>query len=314
MTYHDICQRLTPLYGPQEAKAMTRMLLEDLFSLSFADILCGATEHLSDADTLRLQQSVARLLDAEPLQYVTGTAFFCGHLFHVAPGVLIPRPETEWIVDTAVNLVTSSDNADTTAKVCSSAVDGSSPRILDIGTGSGCIATSISLALTDRHCHTEAWDISEDALRIAADNAKRLGAEVEFRRRDALRLEDDFSAEEKLEAEQGGAEALRDSASWDIIVSNPPYICNREAADMHANVLRHEPHLALFVPDTDPLLFYRAIARYAMRSLRKGGWLLFECNTLYAHDTAQMVSDMGFATSVVEDDCFGKPRFVKAQK
>lgn len=297
MTYHDICQRLTPLYGPQEAKAMTRMLLEDLFSLSFADILCGATEHLSDADTLRLQQSVARLLDAEPLQYVTGTAFFCGHPFHVAPGVLIPRPETEWIVDTAANLVTSS-----------------APRILDIGTGSGCIATSISLALADRHCYTEAWDISEDALRIAADNAARLGAEVKFRRRDALRLEENFPAEEN----QGGAEVLSadnvSSASWDIIVSNPPYICNREAADMHANVLRHEPHLALFVPDTDPLLFYRAIARYAMRSLRKGGWLLFECNTLYAHDTAQLASDMGFATSVVEDDCFGKPRFVKAQK
>lgn len=297
MTYHDICQRLTPLYGPQEAKAMTRMLLEDLFSLSFADILCGATEHLSDADTLRLQQSVARLLDAEPLQYVTGKAFFCGHPFHVAPGVLIPRPETEWIVDTAVNLVTSS-----------------APRILDIGTGSGCIATSISLALADRHCHTEAWDISEDALRIAADNAERLGAEVKFRRHDALRLEEDFPAEEN----QGGAEALSDTnaaaESWNIIVSNPPYICNREAADMHANVLRHEPHLALFVPDTDPLLFYRAIARYAMRSLRKGGWLLFECNMLYAHDTAQMASDMGFATSVVEDDCFGKPRFVKAQK
>lgn len=276
---------------------MTRMLLEDLFSLSFADILCGATEHLSDADTLRLQQSVDRLLDAEPLQYVTGTAFFCGHPFHVAPGVLIPRPETEWIVDTAVNLVMSS-----------------APRILDIGTGSGCIATSISLALADRHCHTEAWDISEDALRIAADNAERLGADVKFRRRDALRLEEDFPAEEN----QGGAEALSDTnaaaESWDIIVSNPPYICNREAADMHANVLRHEPHLALFVPDTDPLLFYRAIARYAMRSLRKGGWLLFECNTLYAHDTAQMALDMGFATSVVEDDCFGKPRFVKAQK
>ena len=297
MTYHDICQRLTPLYGPQEAKAMTRLLLEDLFSLSFADILCGATEHLSDADTLRLQQSVARLLDAEPLQYVTGTAFFCGHPFHVAPGVLIPRPETEWIVDTAVNLVMSS-----------------APRILDIGTGSGCIATSISLALADRHCHTEAWDISEDVLRIAADNADRLGADVKFRRRDALRLEEDFPAEEN----QGGAEALSDTnaaaESWDIIVSNPPYICNREAADMHANVLRHEPHLALFVPDTDPLLFYRAIARYAMRSLRKGGWLLFECNTLYAHDTARMASDMGFAASVVEDDCFGKPRFVKAQK
>lgn len=297
MTYHDICQRLTPLYGPQEAKAMTRMLLEDLFSLSFADILCGATEHLSDADALRLQQSVDRLLDAEPLQYVTGTAFFCGHPFHVAPGVLIPRPETEWIVDTAVNLVTAS-----------------APRILDIGTGSGCIATSVSLALADRHCHTEAWDISEDALRIAADNAERLGADVKFRRRDALRLEEDFPAEEN----QGGAEVLiadnAAAASWDIIVSNPPYICNREAADMHANVLRHEPHLALFVPDTDPLLFYRAIARYAMRSLRKGGWLLFECNTLYAHDTAQMVSDMGFAKSVVEDDCFGKPRFVKAQK
>lgn len=276
---------------------MTRMLLEDLFSLSFADILCGATEHLSDADTLRLQQSVDRLLDAEPLQYVTGTAFFCGHPFHVAPGVLIPRPETEWMVDTAVGIVTAS-----------------APRILDIGTGSGCIATSISLALVDKHCYTEAWDISEDALRIAADNAERLGADVKFRRRDALRLEEDFPAEEN----QSGAEVLiadnASSASWNVIVSNPPYICNREAADMHANVLRHEPHLALFVPDTDPLLFYRAIARYAMRSLRKGGWLLFECNTLYAHDTAQMALDMGFATSIVEDDCFGKPRFVKAQK
>ena len=280
---------------------MTRMLLEDLFSLSFADILCGATEHLSDADTLRLQQSVARLLDAEPLQYVTGTAFFCGHPFHVAPGVLIPRPETEWIVDTAVGIVTAS-----------------APRILDIGTGSGCIATSISLAIVDKHCYTEAWDISEDALRIAADNAERLGADVKFRRRDALRLEEEKSEEMRLEKEKGGAEVLiadnASSASWDIIVSNPPYICNREAADMHANVLRHEPHLALFVPDTDPLLFYRAISRYAMRSLRKGGWLLFECNTLYAHDTAQMASDMGFAKSVVEDDCFGKPRFVKAQK
>lgn len=279
---------------------MTRMLLEDLFSLSFADILCGATEHLSDADALRLQQSVDRLLDAEPLQYVTGTAFFCGHPFHVAPGVLIPRPETEWIVDTAVNLVMSS-----------------APRILDIGTGSGCIATSISLALADRHCHTEAWDISEDALRIAADNAERLGADVKFRRRDALRLEEEKSEEMRLEKEKGGADVtsgLDAAESWDIIVSNPPYICNREAADMHANVLRHEPHLALFVPDTDPLLFYRAIARYAMRSLRKGGWLLFECNTLYAHDTARMASDMGFAASVVEDDCFGKPRFVKAQK
>lgn len=279
---------------------MTRLLLEDLFSLSFADILCGATEHLSDADTLRLQQSVARLLDAEPLQYVTGTAFFCGHPFHVAPGVLIPRPETEWIVDTAVNLVTSS-----------------APRILDIGTGSGCIATSISLALADKHCYTEAWDISEDALRIAADNAARLGADVKFRRRDALRLEEEKSEEMRLEKEKGGADVtsgLDAAESWDIIVSNPPYICNREAADMHANVLRHEPHLALFVPDTDPLLFYRAIARYSMRSLRKGGWLLFECNTLYAHDTAQMAADMGFATSVVEDDCFGKPRFVKVQK
>lgn len=297
MTYHDICQRLTPLYGLQEAKAMTRLLLEDLFSLSFADILCGATEHLSDADSLRLQQSVDRILDAEPLQYVTGIAFFCDHPFHVAPGVLIPRPETEWMVDTAVGLATAS-----------------APRILDIGTGSGCIATSMSLALADRHCYTEAWDISEDALRIATDNAERLGADVKFRRRDALRLEEDFPAEEN----QGGAEVLiadnASTASWDIIVSNPPYICNREAADMHANVLRHEPHLALFVPDTDPLLFYRAIARYAMRNLRKGGWLLFECNTLYAHDTSQMVSDMGFATSVVEDDCFGKPRFVKAQK
>lgn len=194
--------------------------------------------------------------------------------------MLIPRPETEWLVDEGERLINGVSNAAPPAP----------KRILDIGTGSGCIAISLKLRLGE--AYVEAWDISEEALRTAESNAKALKAEVAFCKRDALRAEESV-------------------APWDLIVSNPPYICDSERADMDDNVLLHEPHTALFVPDDDPLRFYRAIARYALSSLSNGGSLLFECNTRYAKATGEMMREMGFEDVTVNDDCFGLPRFVK---
>ena len=258
---------------------MARMLIEEKFGLSFADIICGGVEALSDAGTQWLEAAVERLEQGEPIQYVLGWAWFCGLRFGVQPGVLIPRPETEWLVDT----------------VCadSSAQNARKLRVLDIGTGSGCIALCIKQRLPE--AYVEAWDISPEALAIAADNARSLGLDVAFRQHDALNLTPDADV-------------------WDVIVSNPPYICQRERADMSSNVLNHEPSTALFVPDTDPLLFYRAITRYAVGSLRRGGRLLFECNTLYAADTARMMAAEGMNATEVHDDCFDKPRFAVGGK
>ena len=279
MTYDDIWRRLAGAYDQREARAVARMLIEEKFGLSFADIICGGVEALSEAGTQWLEAAVERLEQGEPIQYVLGWAWFCGLRFGVKPGVLIPRPETEWLVDT----------------VCadSSAQNARKLRVLDIGTGSGCIALSIKQCLPE--AYVEAWDISPEALAIAADNARSLGLDVAFRQQDALNLTPDADA-------------------WDVIVSNPPYICQRERADMSPNVLNHEPSTALFVPDTDPLLFYRAITRYAVSSLRSGGRLLFECNTLYATDTARMMADEGMNATEVHDDCFDKPRFAVGGK
>lgn len=279
MTYDDIWRRLAGAYDQREARAVARMLIEEKFGLSFADIICGGVEALSDAGTQWIEAAVERLEQGEPIQYVLGWAWFCGLRFGVKPGVLIPRPETEWLVDT----------------VCagSSAQNARKLRVLDIGTGSGCIALSIKRRLPE--AYVEAWDISPEALAIAADNARSLDLDVAFRQQDALNLTPDADA-------------------WDVIVSNPPYICQRERADMSPNVLNHEPSTALFVPDTDPLLFYRAITRYAVGSLRSGGRLLFECNTLYAADTARMISDEGMNATEMHDDCFDKPRFAVGGK
>ena len=280
MTYEEIWHRLAVVYSDGEAKAQARMLLEDKFGLSLADILCGGVGQLSADDTMWLERAVARIEQMEPIQYVLGEAWFCGRSFIVDESVLIPRPETEWLVERAGEVV--------------SAMDVSSPRILDIGTGSGCIAVSLKKALPD--AYVEAWDISEAALAIAKKNAKTLGADVVFKLRDALAAKD-----------------IDDSiqCKWDIIVSNPPYICDSERKDMEANVLEHEPATALFVPDADPLLFYKAIADYGKETLSQNGHVLFECNTRYAQATAEMMQEVGYEKTEVEDDCFGKPRFAE---
>lgn len=280
MTYSEIWHRIATSYEDGEARAIARILIEELFGLSYTDIVCGATDQLSADDTLRLDTAVRRIEQGEPLQHVLGYADFCGNHFGVNASVLIPRPETEWLVNEGERLMNGASNAAPSAP----------KRILDIGTGSGCIAISLKLRLGE--AYVEAWDISEEALRTAESNAKALKAEVAFCKRDALRAEESV-------------------ATWDLIVSNPPYICDSERTDMDDNVLLHEPHTALFVPDDDPLRFYRAIASYALRSLSNGGSLLFECNTRYAEATGEMMREMGFEDVTVNDDCFGLPRFVK---
>ena len=293
MTYDDIWRRLAGVYDQREARAVARMLVEEKFGLSFTDIICGAVETLSDADKQWIEAAVKRLEQGEPIQYVLGWTWFAGLKFNVRSGVLIPRPETEWLVDNVCAHPAPSNNRPL--------------RILDIGTGSGCIALSIKQRLPE--AYVEAWDISTEALSIAADNARSLSLDIVLRQQDALNITPNV-----LSTAPNDNSAVPDSPFWDVIVSNPPYICERERTDMARNVLEHEPSTALFVPDTDPLLFYRAITRYAIGSLNDGGRLLFECNTLYAGDTARMMKDEGMAATEVFDDCFGKPRFAVVKK
>ena len=294
MTYDDIWRRLAGVYDQREARAVARMLVEEKFGLSFTDIICGGVEALSDADKQWIEAAVKRLEQGEPIQYVLGWAWFAGLKFNVRSGVLIPRPETEWLVNSiCANSVPSNDRP---------------LRILDIGTGSGCIALSIKQRLPE--AYVEAWDISTEALAIAADNARSLSLDIVLRQQDALNITPNVLS--TTPNDNNGAP--NDPLFWDVIVSNPPYICQRERADMARNVLDHEPSTALFVPDTDPLLFYRAITRYAISSLNDGGRLLFECNTLYAGDTARMMNDEGMTATQVYDDCFGKPRFAVGKR
>ena len=295
MTYNQLWKRLTAIYNEREAQAIVRTVLDALFGMSLTDICLGKVTQLSADDTTRLEKIMQRLEKSEPVQYVLGAEWFAGRLFDVAPGVLIPRPETEdlvkWACDEAKEKEDNSkEERGKEEKEVSKKEEVPHPSILDIGTGSGCIAITVALALPQ--ARVTAWDISTDALAIAAGNAHRLGASVRFEHQDALSAPDD---EER----------------WDVIVSNPPYICDRERADMSDNVISYEPELALFVPDNDPLLFYHAIARYASKALKPGGRLLFETNTAYAHEVAQVMADEGFTAIEVRNDCFGKPRMVK---
>ena len=298
MTYNQLWKRLTAIYNEREAQAIVRTVLDALFGMSLTDICLGKVTQLSADDTTRLEKIMQRLEKSEPVQYVLGTEWFAGRLFDVAPGVLIPRPETEDLVKWACDEAKEKEKEDNSKEergkeekeVSKKGEEAPHPSILDIGTGSGCIAITVALALPQ--ARVTAWDISTDALAIAAGNAHRLGASVRFEHQNALSAPDD---EER----------------WDVIVSNPPYICDRERADMSDNVLSYEPELALFVPDSDPLLFYRAIARYASKALKPGGRLLFETNTAYAHEVAQVMADEGFTAIEVRNDCFGKPRMVK---
>lgn len=284
MNFHILCRRLEPLYGEREAQAIVFMLLEDGYGMSRTDVLCGALETLSDRQCSSVEADMKRLESAEPVQYVTGKAYFCGRKMKVCRGVLIPRPETEelcrWVVQS----------------VKESAVTTSFPEtfsILDVGTGSGCIAVTLSLDLP--HTHVSAWDISPAALQIAAGNAKSLGADVAFSQQDILH-------------------PSVKSDCWDVIVSNPPYVLQNESSSMEPNVLKYEPREALFVPDDDPLRFYRAIVDYAENCLRTGGTLYFEINPMVVEGVMTLFVDDLWKESVVRKDQYGRQRMVKATK
>ena len=294
-TYQQFWQSLTPLYDAGEAQAIVRTVLDVEYGMTLTDIICGKVNELSSDEERNLEEIITRLQNGEPVQYVLGEADFAGRTFHVEPGVLIPRPETaelcQWIEEEV------------------SSLDADDPKqILDICTGSGCIA--ITLGLTIPNSEVTGWDISEDALRIAQGNVEMLKARnVRIEYQDALMLP---KAEEAAEISEAAESSL--SKSWNIIVSNPPYICEKEKADMEKNVLEHEPSIALFVPDEEPLKFYRAIAEYASSALKSEGALYFEINPIYEKETREMLEELGFKDIKTKEDAYGKKRMMKAMK
>ena len=280
MTYQELCKSLASRYSEREAKAVIRYLLEVGYGLSMADIISGAAESIPSDE---MGKKLRRLLNGEPVQYVIGKAEFGGRIFRVTPDVLIPRPETyelcQWVKE----------------KEREERKEERDYSILDIGTGSGCIA--ITLALDMPQAKVEAWDISADALTVARENAQELQAKVKFEQVDVL---------SSLPA-QGGL-------GWVSIISNPPYICQKEAIEMEQHVLDHEPHQALFVPDEDPLLFYRAIAKYGQKALQKNGQLYFEINPAYHQELTKMLDEMGYSEIETRKDQFGRNRMIKAKR
>mgnify|MGYP000221766173 CR=1 FL=1 len=270
-----IKESLRDLYPSSEVSSLVRLIMERVCNIQPHHFLFCKDKELPESEKSRIHDIVERLKQMEPIQYILGTADFYSLQFEVDPSVLIPRPETEELVEQVIL-----DNADKKIK------------ILDIGTGSGCIAITLQLDMPESK--VTAWDISADALDVARENAQQLGANVNFVKLDALNA--------KHEGE------------WDVIVSNPPYICEKEKKDMAVNVLEHEPHTALFVPDADPLLFYRAITRLAVQTLSKGGRLYFEINPIYADDTCHMMRAEGMTAVELRSDMYGKQRMAKGVK
>lgn len=320
-TYQQLWQSLTPLYDAGEAQAIVRTVLDVKFGMTLTDIICGKVNELSADEGRKLEEIIIRLQKGEPVQYVLGEADFAGRTFHVEPGVLIPRPETaelcQWIEKDIAGK--STDSSKDSPEVSPQATD-DAKQILDICTGSGCIA--ITLGLNIPNSEVTGWDISEDALRIAQGNVKMLKARnVRIEYQDALTLrkaaETDnekikVNADKEVVKPKGEAKTPS-TQKWDIIVSNPPYICEKEKADMEKNVLEHEPSIALFVPDENPLKFYRAIAEYASSALKPGGALYFEINPIYEKETRKMLEELGFKDIETKEDAFGKKRMMRAK-
>ena len=291
MDYATLFRRVKAATADErEAQAVVRMILDVGMGISWADALCGRLDSLSPMEQKRLEDIVRQVEEGQPVQYALGRTAFCGRLFEVSPAVLIPRPETEelcrWV------------------EAPPSVPKGS--VVLDIGTGSGCIA--ITLALDLPQAEVEAWDISSEALAVARRNAKRLGANVVFRQVDILALSENPDTVASSPLGGVGWEAC----PYDMIVSNPPYICEREQAEMEPHVLDHEPHEALFVPDNDPLLFYRTIALFAKHALKPSGKLYFEVNAQYAEAVRNLLLENNYQQVAIRKDAFGKPRFVRA--
>ena len=271
--FKDIVQTLSPRYGAGEARALAFIILEDAFGVSRLDIYTDKVRNFSEEEELRLANILQRLQDGEPLQYIIGTALFCGMTFKVTPATLIPRPETEELVEWA-----------------GYDIEG---NILDAGTGSGCIA--ISMAQHNPKAHVTAWDISTEALKVAQQNAIDNNVSVTFEERDMLNY-------------------LPTASSIDMIISNPPYICEKEKTDMEQHVLEHEPATALFVPDDDPLRFYKALAKLGKHALKPGGIILMEINSAYGPETLALFQNEEFSNAELRRDDYGNNRMIKAIK
>ena len=265
-----LAARLTGLYDAREARSIALAAVAELSGLSPSALL---TDPEAELAVEGLEESAARLAAGEPLQYVVGHTEFYGRRFAVREGVLIPRPETEELVDAILH------------------GEREARRLLDVGTGSGCIAASLALGMPGTEVF--AADISDDALTVAAENFQQLGAAVTLRKADAL---------------NGLEEAFPER--FDAIVSNPPYVPESDRAAMHVNVRDYEPPEALFVPDDDPLRFYRAIGRAARRLLRPDGRLWFEIYERLADETARLLADEGFGDIAVRRDINDKPRIL----
>ena len=287
-----IQSRLLPCYPADEANALAWWIAEELTGLSRTELQFGCkgtnfSSHMQEIETI-----IDRLLHFEPIQYIFGHTLWNGLDLKVTPSTLIPRPETAELVERISNFKFQISNFKSPFKV------------LDVGTGSGCIAIALKKA------HPE-WsvtgiDISPEAIEVARENAKRNGVEVDFYVADIL---------SPSMGESEGASNLKFQISnlkYDVVVSNPPYICVKEAEDMERNVLEHEPHEALFVPDADPLLFYRAIAEYGTHALCRGGRLYFEINRAYGKETVKMLEMLGYHDIELRKDAFGNDRMIRA--
>ena len=269
-------ESLSPVIEAGELQAMIRVICEDVFNYDQVDVALRQDHELPDFAPERIAEIIARLKRHEPLQYVVGSARFHGHRFKVTPAVLIPRPETEQLVDLIID-----ENPDADLKV------------LDMGTGSGCIAIALARAL--KFAQVDALDVSRDALAVARQNAALLKTPgVRFFESDML--------------------ASQPSACYDIIVSNPPYICWSERESMDRNVKDFEPGQALFVPDSDPLLYYKAIAHYASQSLEHGGKLYLEINQRFGNEVNHLIESCGLDDVRIIEDSFGHVRFAAARQ
>ena len=268
-----IDKALAGLYDAAELESVKKALCLEYLDIS---AVCFYTREplAPDPDRdRRLDDALGRLAKGEPLQYIIGYTPFCGLQFSVDGRVLIPRPETAELVEWVA-----SENA-------------GAASMLDIGTGNGCIAVTLARKLPG--CKVHGWDISDGALEVARENSRQNGTDVEFRKVDIL-------------------SAPACDCRFDVIVSNPPYVLESEKARMEDTVLAFEPHTALFVPDNDALLFYRAIAEFGKTSLTPGGRLYFEINPLKAQDMELMLSAAGYHNVELCSDIFGKLRFIKA--
>lgn len=281
MTINDVKiefqRELAILYGPKEIQSIYELIAEDL-EFTPTSLIVNREQAVSDEQKNYFLSCLARLITAEPVQYVRGKADFYGSQFYVNSSVLIPRPETEELVDLIIR-----ENSNYGG------------NIVDLGTGSGCIA--ISLAKNIPEAHVCAVDISEPALTVAQNNAKMNNVFVDFRLGD-MRNEA-FMSQFK---------------NCDVVVSNPPYVCNAEKKEMRANVLNYEPHVALFVEDADPLCFYKSIAHCSMKNLEKGGKVYCEINESFGKETLQLFESAGLQQCEIIKDLSGKDRIIKACK